>query len=401
MTDLDPRIGELLDARTPQQAVTRDWNAVLLRAGMPARAPRRRRRRPSPGWLLLAAALVIPAGLAVAEAGQGIVHYLSGPATPAERALVRPLNPTFAGASGIRGDVTRARRLVSITLGGHRYVFVMVPLTRHASGGCFYEIVDRHTAEEKDCGFDPQDRHPRRSPPKVVGAGTALGAEAFEIEQRRVWVMLGDMPDGVRSVVVRFEDGSTVTAPTNGRFFSYVIRGAHVTAGHRPTALVGRTASGRTQAVQRVDPGQFDLAAIRRLDDRIMRQTTIMYLARNASYGVPTHARIARFAQVVTTPEKIARVFGGRPGSYPAHAVVVVLRGPFDVTVQRLGCKATPQVCPVPVGRWAYLAYVLDLAWDGGGPVPPGTMTWLEKAPAGTPFPDLRRLGKVIHTRFH
>jgi hypothetical protein len=40
---------------------------------------------------------------------------------------------------------------------------------------------------------------------------------------------------------------------------------------------------------------------------------------------------------------------------------------------------------------------VLDLAWDGGGPVPPGTMTWLEKAPAGTPF----RLGRVIHTRFH
>ena len=36
--------------------------------------------------------------------------------------------------------------------------------------------------------------------------------------------------------------------------------------------------------------------------------------ARNASYGVPTHAQIARFAQVATTPEKIARVFGGRPG---------------------------------------------------------------------------------------
>jgi hypothetical protein len=32
--------------------------------------------------------------------------------------------------------------------------------------------------------------------------------------------MLGDMPDGVRSVVVHFEDGSTVTAPTNGRFSS-------------------------------------------------------------------------------------------------------------------------------------------------------------------------------------
>jgi len=45
MTDLDPRVGELLDARTPQQAVTQDWNAVLLRAGMPANA----RRQPGDG----------------------------------------------------------------------------------------------------------------------------------------------------------------------------------------------------------------------------------------------------------------------------------------------------------------------------------------------------------------
>jgi hypothetical protein len=398
MADLDPRIGELLDAHTPRQTVTRDWNAVLLRAGMPAH-PRRRRRRPSPGWLLLAAALVIPAGLAVARAGQGIVHYLSGPATPAERALVRPLNPTFASASGIRGDVDRARRLVAITLGGHRYEFVMVPLTRHASGGCFYEIIDRHTAEEKDCGFDPQDRHPRRSPPKVVGAGTALGAEPFEIGQRRLWVMLGDMPPGVRSVVVHFQDGTTARAPTNGRFFSYVIRGVHVTAGHRPTALVGRTASGKTQAVQPVDPQVFDLAALRRLDARMMRQYNIMYLAHNASHGV-LRDQISQFDRVSTTPRRIARMFGGRPSSYPAHPVVVVLRGPFDVELQRLGCKATPQVCPWPRGRWAYLAFVLDPDVSLAGHVPHGAIAWLEQAPAGTAFPDLHRLGSVIHVRF-
>jgi hypothetical protein len=47
-------------------------------------------RRP-PGWLLLAAALVIPTGLAVAGAGQGVVHYLPGPTTPAERATGRLL----------------------------------------------------------------------------------------------------------------------------------------------------------------------------------------------------------------------------------------------------------------------------------------------------------------------
>ena len=399
MTDLDPRVGELLDARTPQQAVTQDWNAVLLRAGMPANARRQRRRRPSPGWLLLAAALVIPAGLAVAKAGQGIVHYLSGPATPAERAAVRPLNQSYAGAPGVHGDLSRARQLVSIAIGGHRYVFVMVPLTRHASGGCFYEIVDRHSGEETDCGFDPQDRHPRRSPPKVVGAGTALGAEPFEIEQRPIWAVLGDMPDGVRSVVVRFQDGSTATAPTNGRFFSYVVRGAHVTAGHRPTALVGRTASGRTQAVQLVDPQAFDLAAIRRLHERMVRELNIPYLERNASNGV-SHEQMTQFDQVATTPGRIARMFGGRPSSYPGHPVVIVLRGPFDIEVQRLGCKATWQVCPAPLGRWAYLAYVIDPDVSLAGHVRRGAIAWLQKAPAGTAFPDLHRLGNVIHVRF-
>src|SRR5262245_27752630 len=108
MTDLDPRIGELLDARTPQQTVARDWNAVLTRAGMSAATRRRRRRRPSPGWLLVAAALVIPAGLAVAEAQHEIVHYLSGPATPKQRAVVRPILHPFTGAPGVHGDVARA-----------------------------------------------------------------------------------------------------------------------------------------------------------------------------------------------------------------------------------------------------------------------------------------------------
>jgi hypothetical protein len=398
MTDLDPRIGELLDARTPPRAVTPDWNAVLTQAGMASRA-RRRRRRPSPGWLLLAAAIAIPAGLAVAQVGHGIVHYLSGPATPRQRAVVRPLVHPFTGAPGVHGDVKHGRQLVSVSAGGHRYLFVMVPLTGHAAGGCFFEIVDGKRVEDNDCGFDPQDRHPRTSPPKVVGAGTALGAEPFEIEHLPLWVVLGDMPDGIRSVVVHFQDGSTVPAPTNGRFFSYVVRGAHVTAGHRPTALVGRTASGKTQAVQLVDPQAFDLGAIRRLDDRMVRELNIPYLAHNASNGV-SHGQMTQFDQVATTPERIARVFGGRPQAYPKHPVVIVLRGPFAVTVQKRGCKAVAEVCPVPRGRWAYLAYVINPDVSLAGHVPPGAITWLRKAPAGTTFPDLHRLGNVIHVRF-
>jgi hypothetical protein len=80
--------------------------------------------------------------------------------------------------------------------------------------------------------------------------------------------------------------------------------------------------------------------------------------------------------------------------------VVLVLRGPFDVRIQRHGCKATPQVCPVPLGRWAYLAYVVDPDVSLAGKTPRGAIAWLRKAPAGTLFPDLRRLGKVSHIRY-
>jgi hypothetical protein len=393
MTDLDPRIGELLEARTPQRAVTRDWNAVLLRAGMSG--ARRRRRRPSPGWLLLAAALIIPAGLAVAKAGQGVVHYLSGPATPAERAIVRPLNRSFAGTPGVHGDLARARQLVSIGVGGHRYVFVMVPLTDHASGGCFYEIVDRHSGEEKDCGFDPQDRHPRRSPPRVVGAGTALGAEDFRIAQRPIWVVLGDMPDRVRSVVVHFQDGSTVRAPTNGRFFGYVVQGTHVTDGHRPTALVGLTASGQVRAVQLLYPDEYNVRAEQEAALAGQRLSTSEFLEEQTAHAVPLD-QIRAIDRVATTPEKVAEMFGGRPQSYPRYSVVVLYRGPFTITTRPRGCVATSEGC-TPRGHWAYVAFVLDPDRYHGGPEPPGLVRWLRKAPLGMPHPHLRRLGHVFH----
>ena len=148
--------------------------------------------------------------------------------------------------------------------------------------------------------------------------------------------------------------------------------------------------------MQLVDPRAFDLNALRRLDDKMMRRLNILYLAHNASHGA-LRDQVSQFDRVSTTPRKIARMFGGRPSSYPAHPVVVVLRGPFDVKIRRLGCTATPQVCPWPHGRWEYLAFVLDPDVSLAGHVPHGAIAWLEKAPAGTAFPDLHRLGNVIH----
>jgi hypothetical protein len=348
-------------------------------------------------WLLLAAALTVPAGIAAATARHQLVDYLSGGPTRQERHEIAPYvrQPLFR--AGIRADLRRARRLVAVTIGRHRYVFFAVPLTR-GSGGCTFEIVDRRHLRGSDCGLDPRARHPAVSPADVVGVGTALGAESFQVGDGPVWVVVGVMPAarGVGSVRVRFQDGTTAAAATNGAFFTYVVSGGHVRAGHRPIALAGLRPDGAVGALQRLDPAGFDLAAIRRAQEALARQTSVDFLEHGVAYGVPSR-QITALVRVSTTRAKVARMFGGDPSRYPPRPVVVVARGPFTITRVWPRCRATPSVCPVPMGRWAYLAVVLDPdAYHGGAVVSPKAIAWLRKAPIGAPFPDLARLGRVL-----
>jgi hypothetical protein len=193
-----------------------------------------------------------------ADARGVIVRYLSGGLSQEERDQLSPLvRPFSSGGGTIYADLDRARPLVSVTLRGHRHVYYMAPLT-HGVGGCFFQIADRRTVGDLDCGYDPKGRQPAVSEPDVVGVGTALGAEPFPVGGR-AQVVLGVMPAKreVVSVKVRLEDGTTDRAPTNGAFFAYVVFGRHVRAGHRPTALLGLTAAGDVAATQPVRPGWF------------------------------------------------------------------------------------------------------------------------------------------------
>ena len=129
MYDLDPQVAELLAARTPPPTVDPAWEDVLRRAGH-RRSARRRRHVPAGRWLLLAAALAVPAGIAAATARHQLVDYLSGGATQHERHEIAPYVRGFASDAGIHADLSRMRRLVAVTVGGHRHLFVMAPLTR-------------------------------------------------------------------------------------------------------------------------------------------------------------------------------------------------------------------------------------------------------------------------------
>jgi len=221
--------------------------------------------------LAVAIAIAVPVGMAAAHARHATpsrhgphprhfaVQYLSRGLSRTERALLGPVAAQVAMNHGtISADLDRTRPLVSVTLGRHRHVYYMAPLAPYGVGGCFFKIADGHTVGDSECGYDPKSRSPAVSAPGVVGSGTALGAEAFPVGGP-VQVVIGHMPAkrAVVSVKVRFEDGTTSRAPTNGTFFSYVVFGSHLRAGHRPTALLGLTAAGDVAATQPLGPGWF------------------------------------------------------------------------------------------------------------------------------------------------
>ena len=362
---------------------------------MPSRCSAARRVPPA-RWLMLAAALAIPAGIAAATARHELVDYLSGGASRQERHHIAPYVHGFASHPGIHADLRRMRRLVAVTVGGHRHVFVMAPLTRGGSGGCIYEVVG-DTVTAGDCGLDPRARHPAVSPPDVVGTGTALGAESFQVGRGPVWVVLGVMPAarGVVSVRVRFQDGTVARGGDQPGLLH--VRRLRQARPRRTSADRARRpkADRAVGALQRLDPGGFDLAAIRRAQDSPRPPCHVDFLEHGVAYGVPPR-QITALVRVSTTRAKVARMFGGAPSRFPPRPVVVVVRGPFTIRRPLPRCRATPSICPAPLGRWAYLAVVLDPDAYHGGIAPPGAIAWLRQAPIGTPFPDLARLGRVI-----
>jgi hypothetical protein len=392
MPDLDPRVGELLDRRTPRVTVEPRWDDVLRRAGVTRRSVVRMPRR---RWLVLAAVLAVPVGIAAAQAHHVFVRYFSGSVSGTPRQVIASVIRPFVGARHIEADLSKARHLATVSVGGHGYAYFLAPLT-HGNGGCYFEIVDQvHISS--DCGYDSKGRSPSVLTP-AVGEGTIFGARTLEVSQRPIWVILGDMPAqrNVTSVRVRFQDGTSDRAATNGPYFSYVVSGEHARPGSRPTALVGLTNDGKVGAIQALDPSMYSLAATERRGRAFGRQITLRFFGASVEGGL-ARQQIRAQDRVSTTPAKLVQVFGGTAAAYPPHPVVFVLRGPFTIPTYLGGCGSTPSVCPAPVGRWAYFAYLINPDAYHGGRVPSGAIIWLRKAPIGAPYPELSRLGHVRH----
>jgi hypothetical protein len=111
--------------------------------------------------------------------------------------------------------------------------------------------------------------------------------------------------------------------------------------------------------------------------------------------GLP-RGQVTRISLVPsTTPAKLARVFGGSAARYPARAGVVLIEGPLSIPLYLQGCQGIPDACPVPVGNWAWIAYLLLPSPKTGPMSGLPNARFVRVAPLGTPPPELQSLGRV------
>jgi hypothetical protein len=116
--------------------------------------------------------------------------------------------------------------------------------------------------------------------------------------------------------------------------------------------------------------------------------------------GLPRGQVTGISAIPTTTADRVARVFGVPARNYPHRVGVVVLQGPFSIPLYLQGCQPTPTICPVPVGRWAWLAYAVLPARKTGALAGLVNARWIRVAPLGTPFPRIARLGHVLREHY-
>lgn len=217
-----------------------------------------------------------------------------------------------------------------------------------------------------------------------------------------VWTVTGMAPRGAAHVEVRFQDGTTMSASTSGRFFIAVIHGTHALVGHRPIGVAARSAGGAIVARQRLNPEAFDAEQYAVAQSVQFDSYAIDEVAVNETQVITGHLNTP-FRLAITTGAKVAKVFGGPASRYPKVAAVIVYdHGPYRVATARHHCPTMPAQCTLPAGPYAWLALVMPAGV--ARPVPGNDLKqadrlwqreirWLRLAPPGTPAPRLAPLG--------
>ena len=181
-----------------------------------------------------------------------------------------------------------------------------------------------------------------------------------------------------------------------GRLFGLPTRGALLLAAALVVAL---------GAVAQAETGVFQLGGHDSVRHREAERERRLNLVDEAAYGsiiagLPRGQVTGISVIGSTNAVRISHVFGGPASRYARRAGVVVMKGPFTIPTYLQGCQGTPDICPVPVGHWAWLAYEV-LPMPRKGPMSGLTNArWIRVAPMGTTYPHVAHLGHVIREHY-
>ncbi|MGH3141146.1 MAG: hypothetical protein ACRDQE_15565 [Gaiellales bacterium] len=158
-------------------------------------------------------------------------------------------------------------------------------------------------------------------------------------------------------------------------------------------------------AVAQAETGVFSFSSDRSsTNGHSQRRLTVhqrrLFRITEATYGgiigtLPRHQVTGISTVNITTAARMAAVFGGRAARYPERAGVVLVKGPFSISLYLQGCKVIPAACPAPIGRWDWFAYAVLPSPKTGPRSGLPNVRRLGSGHAGQPLPDLHSLGTV------
>jgi hypothetical protein len=218
--------------------------ALLARLLAESREPagRLRLRRAA---VLFAAAAVLLGGTAAGVQRFVVDYFGSDDAEPTPASIIAELRRLDLAAGGDFGTVD-AESFVRLAAfdGEHGRVTIYIAPTTAGDGYCIASA-DGSVVDGGSCSKNAE-------PEMQIPYGSYWNSDAGDVH-----IVYSRLPADIASIEVRFEDGAVRPASIRPPWWIYVVGGTETEAGHRPTALVARSADGVLLATERLDPYTF------------------------------------------------------------------------------------------------------------------------------------------------
>ncbi len=234
---LERRFSAQREALTQTLHVRADWADIAARTTSRPAGRRRKGRLDVGGFrgaLLLAAAFLVPAS---AGAAVGLSLYPHGRA----RLVVRP--------------IPSKKRIVARVMTKDGPVALWEGPARDHRGWCFGVIDDNPEDRGAACGWHQSSTlYTLSGKPPFSGS---LGSLQDGRPWHHIWSQAGYVGPRVRTVLVRYQDGSTEKAAIGHGWYIAIIDEEHFQAGRRPTELLAYDGKGEVIATQTLSPTDF------------------------------------------------------------------------------------------------------------------------------------------------